>query len=92
MTNSLLCCNLASLVWESQKKLETFANATGYEWLLHLIVWIFFPHYRLADVILINICIALCSLKNAFAFLILLIIHNNSVNIPYSSEKLDMQS
>ena len=32
-------CNLACLVWESQKKLETFANATGYEWLLHLIVW-----------------------------------------------------
>lgn len=35
---SLFCCNLACLVWETQRKLETFAEATGYDYIIHLIV------------------------------------------------------
>ena len=54
--------------------------------------WIFISHCKLADVIITNICIMPCSLKNTFTFLILLIIHNNSVNILCSYYKLDMQS
>lgn len=32
------CCNLACLIWKTQSKLETFAEATGHGWIIHLII------------------------------------------------------